>query len=627
MSNCKTTCQPVSCTSVTVTNLEVETPITVIDTDSVDLTVSGAHDHTLQADVNVSGAPGNSLQILGDGLFVPEAEIDCPDARACLSNGVNNSIQMEYNSVSGVLAAAEYGYSRTEADILAFEALGVGVIIGDPITLTANLTLDVPLKILETGQIITDGFTCVINNSFEAGLYQCFDADVGEVQFGNGALSEVYSEWWGAVPDNSTDCTDPIRKAIGSIPSGGIVQFVAGNYRHTGILLPKSTSLRGINAKTSNLIYNDTVGDSITLTDGVGNIFYNSITKLGIRAVTTSSGAGIASPNDLIVTDVFIEDYEIEGFLEGIRLPYGLQVYIGFGRCLGQGKAVANGVGVRLGNRDLATPRLINVGNVEESYVNGYETSFISHGSVQNFTNIISENCIRAFEIQCRTGIIDSWVQADTTLIQTGGVSGWPVTLIGNYYLNGASVEIDDISSMCILAGPDNVGVFNASDMRNPGRFRMRFATSLARGFQFGASPTESVLYQNSGTLRAEKDGGRPFEVNRTSAGLGALTLYGLYLNGSAIGHIGTAPGGTNPALLISGGGSAALTWDDNQNTTVGGGAINTTATNGFAYIPTCSGTPTGVPSGKSGFVPLVVDTTNHKLYFYSGGAWRDAGP
>lgn len=625
MSNCKTTCQPVACTSVTVTNLEVETPITVVDTDSVDLTVSGAYDHTLQADVNVSGAPGNSLQILGDGLFVPEAEIDCPDARACLSNGVNNSIQMEYNSVSGVLAAAEYGYSRTEADILAFEALGVGVIIGDPITLTGNLTLDVPLKILETGQIITDGFTCVINNSFEAGLYQCFDADVGEIQFGNGSLTEVYSEWWGAVPDNSTDCTVPIRKAIGSIPSGGIVQFVAGNYRHTGILLPKSTSLRGINAKTSNLIYNDTVGDSITLTDGIGNTFYNSITKLGIRAVTTSSGAGIASPEDFIIADVFIEDYEIEGFLEGIRLIYGLQVYIGFGRLLGQGKAVANGVGVRLGNRDLATPRLINVANVTDSYANGYETSYISHGSIHNYTNVISENCINAFQIKCRVGVSSSWVQADTFLFISP--AGWIITAIANYYLNAASAEVDDISSMVSLGDINNLGVFNSSDMKNPGRFRLRFATSLTRAQQFGPTATASFLYQNFGVLRAEKDGGRPFEVNRTSAGAGPLTLYGLYLNGSAIGHIGTAPGGTNPALLIASGGSAAVTWDDNQNVTVGEPGPNTTATDGFIYIPSCTGTPTGVPTGKTGYVPLIVDRTNHKLYFYSGGAWRDAGP
>ena len=57
------------------------------------------------------------------------------------------------------------------------------------------------------------------------------------------------------------------------------------------------------------------------------------------------------------------------------------------------------------------------------------------------------------------------------------------------------------------------------------------------------------------------------------------------------------------------------------------GSAVTTTATDGFLYIPTCAGTPTGVPTAVTGKAPLVVNTTNNKLYFYSTGAWRDAGP
>jgi hypothetical protein len=55
--------------------------------------------------------------------------------------------------------------------------------------------------------------------------------------------------------------------------------------------------------------------------------------------------------------------------------------------------------------------------------------------------------------------------------------------------------------------------------------------------------------------------------------------------------------------------------------------AIATTATDGFLYVPTCAGTPTGTPTTYTGRAPIVVNTTNNKLYFYSGGAWRDAGP
>ena len=65
----------------------------------------------------------------------------------------------------------------------------------------------------------------------------------------------------------------------------------------------------------------------------------------------------------------------------------------------------------------------------------------------------------------------------------------------------------------------------------------------------------------------------------------------------------------------------------DAGNVVMGSAALATNATNGFLYVPGCAGTPTGTPTGYGGRVPIVVDTTNNKLYFYSGGAWRDAGP
>ena len=59
----------------------------------------------------------------------------------------------------------------------------------------------------------------------------------------------------------------------------------------------------------------------------------------------------------------------------------------------------------------------------------------------------------------------------------------------------------------------------------------------------------------------------------------------------------------------------------------VGAAALPTTATDAFLYVPTCAGTPTGVPTSYTGRAPIVINSTNNKLYFYSGGAWRDAGP
>jgi len=84
-------------------------------------------------------------------------------------------------------------------------------------------------------------------------------------------------------------------------------------------------------------------------------------------------------------------------------------------------------------------------------------------------------------------------------------------------------------------------------------------------------------------------------------------------------------------------GGSDALAFETNSaeraripaagGMVVGTAALATTATDGFLYVPTCAGTPTGTPTTQTGTAPIVVDTTNNKLYFYSGGQWRDAGP
>jgi hypothetical protein len=66
--------------------------------------------------------------------------------------------------------------------------------------------------------------------------------------------------------------------------------------------------------------------------------------------------------------------------------------------------------------------------------------------------------------------------------------------------------------------------------------------------------------------------------------------------------------------------GSAQLAVDISGNVVMGHAALATSATNGFLYVDTCPGTPTGVPTSYTGRAPMVFNTSTNSLYFYNSG-------
>ncbi len=76
----------------------------------------------------------------------------------------------------------------------------------------------------------------------------------------------------------------------------------------------------------------------------------------------------------------------------------------------------------------------------------------------------------------------------------------------------------------------------------------------------------------------------------------------------------------TSDIFVARDNGTAKFKITDLGNVVCSNAALATNATDGFLYIPTCAGTPTGVPTAQTGTVAMVFDTTNNKLYIYDGG-------
>ena len=69
------------------------------------------------------------------------------------------------------------------------------------------------------------------------------------------------------------------------------------------------------------------------------------------------------------------------------------------------------------------------------------------------------------------------------------------------------------------------------------------------------------------------------------------------------------------------------VTIDGSGNVAIGTAALATSATDGFLYIPSMAGAPSGTPTDYSNLSAFVHDTTNNRLYVYDhvDGAWQYA--
>ena len=144
------------------------------------------------------------------------------------------------------------------------------------------------------------------------------------------------------------------------------------------------------------------------------------------------------------------------------------------------------------------------------------------------------------------------------------------------------------------------------------------FLRRAAATWQFGnadaASPVAQTLATQGSRSGTDTNVGGASLTIQPGIGTGTGTPSNLVLNGIVGTTTGAGAQAVSAAITIAGVATGKL-----PSIVLGSAALATDATDGFLYIPSCAGTPTGTPTAQTGRVPMVFDTANNKFYIYDG--------
>ena len=242
---------------------------------------------------------------------------------------------------------------------------------------------------------------------------------------------------FGAVGDGAADDTAALKAAIDDVSAagGGVVRIPRGTYKHTGLTLPANITLQGEGYHVTVLDYTTATGNGITLASGARHV---SILDLKLHSSGASTGWAISGTAG-VIGEFTINRYFITGFLKGIDIWQAINSNIGIGRMQGQGRTVAGGVGLRLGNSSTEISTTVTVG---QTYFQDYETNthnvycpgLLCIGTVWESSKTAFKTAQHTYLYNCY------WEANDTYDIDADGDG---VVVFGGYGLDFAKVRLD----------------------------------------------------------------------------------------------------------------------------------------------------------------------------------------
>lgn len=442
----------------------------------------------------------------------------------------------------------------------------------------------------------------------------------------------------------ASDNSAALTAAIAAMPTnGGVITVPAGQYFFTaGVSIPagKKVTIVGESGQTSSV-----PRCSFTYTGGGGGSF-----------ITVNSANGVT------FRDIGINytSTAFTGRLLDLRNISGNDsAYWMVDRCSIGGIGVATGtaVGIALNQAIDGTIRNCHLylcnyaidGYVTGDYVNGIilegtvfhtsETAHV-HNIGQGWT--IAGNVFEGLRNGGAGAIInDSSILTEGTIITgnwfgdvTPGVGGNQISaqmhgvqITGNYL--GANTGCTTIN----VHGSSTGFIITGNRFRN-GDVAINLGT-LCTGYNIGQNSYSNVTTERGGSLTSGAvrsivaSVSVPMEVWKNSSNTDGRCTARFQADRTSIHQydIGIDPtGGATKAFALRDNTNGANRWKVPAagGFVVGDAVLATSATDGFLYVPTCAGTPTGGPNTQTGTCAVVYDTSANKLWVYNGG-WKSA--